>query len=76
MSCWDNYDTEEEAILNCETQAPVAVEDNSSHMFDVFGAVVLTALIVSLIAAVIGQTMTIDRVKSELKKLKGETNGK
>jgi hypothetical protein len=71
MNCWDNYTTESEAILNCETQVLTApVEDTSTQMTDTLGVIFLTTLIVSLIATAIHQAMTIDRLKSEIKWLK------
>ncbi|CAB4128337.1 hypothetical protein UFOVP223_3 [uncultured Caudovirales phage] len=78
MSCWDNYTTESEAILNCETKvSSTPTDDTSAQMFDTLGVIVLTTLIVSLIATAIHQAMTIDRLKSELKFLKViKPNGK
>lgn len=39
----------------------------SDMIFSIFGAIVLTAIIVSLIATTVSQSSTIDRLKQELK---------
>jgi hypothetical protein len=44
----------------------------NDHLFIVFGAIVLTALVVSLLAGVINLTIQKDKLEAQLKKSKGE----